>query len=372
MQNPFNSYFIGGFECSDHINKSGERVNFLKETQHDVRVEEDYKLLIDLGIKTVREGICWSQVEAIKNEFDFSEVLNRIKIADKLGIQQIWDLVHFGYPDDLFPTHPEFCERFETLCREFVKFFKTHSEQALFVVPINEISFLSWYSDEARGTVPFSQDNGWDIKYQLCKAAISGIKILKEDDPTCTIILVEPLVKVHNNGSLNEEDLHRVNEYQFEVMDMISGKLCPELGGDESFLEIIGLNYYWNCQWIEGGEPIYWPDPESNREALSKMLSGAYERYNTPIFLSETGHFGDGRADWLAEINQECLKVKDSGIPFFGLCIYPVTDRPDWDNLDNYSNCGIFNLDSEGNRIPEKLYMECIKEQQDLHDNFYN
>ena len=39
------------------------------------------------------------------------------------------------------------------------------------------------------------------------------------------------------------------NEYQFEAMDIIAGRMCPDLGGDESFLEILGFNYYWNCQW---------------------------------------------------------------------------------------------------------------------------
>ncbi|SFH80371.1 hypothetical protein [Halpernia frigidisoli] len=364
MQNPFKSYFIGGFECADQINRSGERVNLLKETQHDIRAEEDYRLLLELGITSVREGICWSEVETDKYNFDFSEVLNRIKIAEKLGIQQIWDLIHFGYPEDLYPTHPKFCERFEALCFAFVKFYKENSSQPLFVVPINEISFLSWFSGEARGTAPFAHGSGWDIKYHLCKAAILGIKILKQKDPFCTIVLVEPRVSVHNNGNLSEEELFKINEYQFEAADIIAGRLCPELGGDESFLEIIGLNYYWNCQWLEGGETVYWPDAAQKRVALNKLISDVYLRYKKPIFLSETGHFGIGRVDWIEEISEECLKVLHQGIPFFGICIYPVTDRPDWDNLESYSNCGIFDLDEKKNRIPHLEYIQSIKMQQ--------
>src|SRR5690606_13851533 len=112
---------------------------------------------------------------------------------EKYGIQQIWDLVHFGYPDDLSPTHPLFCKRFEQLCQAFATFYKENSKQKLFVVPINEISFLSWHSGDVRGTVPFATNSGWDIKYHLCKAAILGIKMLKKTDPNCTVILVEPL-----------------------------------------------------------------------------------------------------------------------------------------------------------------------------------
>ena len=98
---PFNTFFMGGYECADHINRSGNRINLLKETQHDIRFFDDYVALAEIGIKTVREGICWSQVETAPGVFDFSEVLNRMQAAEKMGIQQIWDLIHFGYPDGI-------------------------------------------------------------------------------------------------------------------------------------------------------------------------------------------------------------------------------------------------------------------------------
>lgn len=360
MQNPFQTYFMGGFECADHINRSGNRINLLKETEHHLRVEEDYQLLLNMGISTVREGICWSVVEGKKNHYDFTEVLNRVKIAEKLGIQIIWDLIHFGYPDDLFPTHPKFSERFENLCRAFVHFYKANCSQRLLVVPINEISFLSWFSGEARGTVPFAHQNGWDIKYHLCKAAIRGIKVLKQEDPNCVIVMVEPLVKVHSDGFTSEEDLIKINEYQFEAADMISGRLCPELGGQEDFLEIIGLNYYWTCQWTGADSTIYWPDADGKRVPLHQLLQEVYLRYQKPLFLSETGHFGEGRVEWIEEITNECFTASNNGVEFFGICIYPVTDRPDWDDLGSYSQCGIFDLDSMGNRIPHEEYIASV------------
>lgn len=364
MQNPFSSFFLGGFECADQINRSGERVNLLEVTQHDLRVEEDYQLLLDIGITSVREGICWSSVEIYPGVFDFSEVLSRIRVGQKLGIQQIWDMIHFGYPDDLFPTHPKFCDRFVHLCVEFVRFYNQNSLQPLLIVPINEISFLSWFSGDARGTVPFLEKSGWDMKYHLCKAAILAIKAIKIECPSVHIILVEPIIKVHQNGFLASEDLQKINEYQFEAADIITGKLCPELGGNITLFDILGVNYYWNCQWVEGGETLIWPDLSETRIPLRLLLQEAYLRYNKPMFVSETGHFGEGRVEWLEEISQECLAVVKSGIPFWGICIYPVTDRPDWDNLLDYSNCGIFDLDNFGNRIPHLEYIESLKEQQ--------
>lgn len=364
MQNPFSSYFLGGFECADQINRSGQRVNLLENTEHDVRAEEDYRLLSEMGITSVREGICWSNVETAPYEFDFSEVLNRMQIAQKLGIQQIWDMIHFGYPADLYPTHPLFSDRFVSLCGAFVRFYKQHCGEPLLIVPINEISFLSWFSGDVRGTVPFLERSGWDIKYHLCKAAVLAIKAIKEEDFSATVILVEPLIKVHTNNLVTEEHLYKINQYQFEAADMITGKLCPELGGSSDLVDVLGLNYYWNCQWVEGGDTVYWPDPLQKRTPLRQMISDAYVRYQKPIFLSETGHFGEGRVQWIEEITEECISAANLGIPFWGICIYPVTDRPDWDDLSSYSNCGIFDLDAANNRIPHHEYIEAIKNQQ--------
>ena len=360
---------MGGFECADHVNRSGDRINLLKETQHDFRVVEDYEALAEIGIKTVREGICWSEVETSPGVFDFSEVYNRMQAAEEFGIQQIWDLIHFGYPDGIYPTHPHFCDRFTALCYAFANFYDDNSQQELYVVPINEISFLSWHSGDVRGTVPFAVNNGWDIKYHLCKAAISGIQALKAVDPNCVIILVEPLIKIHGNANENPDHLQELNDHQFQAMDIIAGRMCPELGGHEDFLDILGFNYYWNCQWQVNDAPLEWPDVMNLRTPLSDLLQMAYDRYQKPIFLSETGHIGSGRIEWIEEIIAECHIARNNGVDLNGVCIYPVTDRPDWDNLSSYSNCGIWDLDENKNRIPHTEYIEAIEKAQPQFKN---
>lgn len=361
----FKSFFMGGYECADHINRSGERVNLLKETEHDLRAEEDYKDLTDLGITVVREGICWSVVETVPFVFDFTEVGNRIRCADKAGVQVIWDLCHFGYPDGIYPTHPHFCQRFVALCSAFASFYSMTTKQPLFVVPINEISFLSWHSGDVRGTVPFAVNCGFDIKYHLCKAALEGIRMLKSVLPDCRIILVEPLIHIH--GGLTDDPIHidNLNEDQFQAMDIIAGRMCPELGGSEEYLDILGFNYYWSSQWDHGIGTLPWPETYKRRTKVVDLLRMAYLRYSKPIFLSETGHFGCGRAEWIEEITEECISALSEGIPLHGVCIYPVTDRPDWDNLSSYSNCGIYDLDMHKNRHVHMPTVSAILEGQE-------
>lgn len=357
----FNSFFMGGFECADHINRSGERINLLEENEHHVRVEEDYKLLADLGIKVVREGVCWSKVETSPYVFDFTSLISRIAAARSLNVQIIWDLCHFGYPDGLIPTHPLFSDRFMSLCRAFALFHRSQTSEPLFVVPINEISFLSWHSGDMRGTVPFAINSGFDIKYHLCKAAIEGIKVLKQTDSQCKIMLVEPLVKVHaGNDEISHVDLEILNGHQFQAMDIIAGKICPELEGSPDLFDFVGLNYYYNNQWDHLRGTLSWPSEDKRLAPLSKLLLTAYYRYNKPLVLSETGHFGDLRALWLEEITFECNRAIYLGIDLRGICIYPVIDRPDWDDLTSYSNCGIWDLDHNKERIAHLPSIETV------------
>lgn len=362
--NPFRSFFMGGYECADHINRSGNRVNLLKVTEHDTRALQDYKDLVSLDIFVAREGICWSAVETSPFVFDFSEVENRIRAAEEVGIQLIWDLCHFGYPDGIYPTHPHFCSRFEALCTAFGLFYKNVSNQPLYVVPINEISFLSWHSGDVRGTVPFAVNSGFDIKYHLCKAAILGIERLRDAYPGCRIVLVEPLISIHGNEDADWSHINIINEHQFQAMDIIAGRMCPELGGKENNLDILGFNYYWNSQWEDGTGTLPWPEQIPRRTRVSTMLRDAHNRYGRPLFLSETGHFGDGRAEWIEEVANECCVAIEQGIPLLGVCIYPVTDRPDWDDLSSYSDCGIYDLDECNNRLPHIDSINAIKAAQ--------
>ncbi len=102
----FKTFFIGGFERADIVNHQGNRIDLLQKTAHDTKIVEDYTLLSKAGIKTVREGIRWSFVEKEPFVYDFSEVKTRLEAAQLTGIQQLWDICHFGYPDGLMPAHP--------------------------------------------------------------------------------------------------------------------------------------------------------------------------------------------------------------------------------------------------------------------------
>jgi beta-glucosidase/6-phospho-beta-glucosidase/beta-galactosidase len=362
----FNTFFIGGYECADLINNRGDRVDVLSQTFHDRRIEEDYELLASAGIKTSREGIRWSVVEPKPYQYDFSEVKHRILAAQKAGIQQLWDICHFGYPDNLMPSHPQFCDRFEALCSAFASLYRACTEDPLIVTPINEISFLSWLGGDVRGTVPFAVNSGFDLKYFLCKAMIKGVKAIKEVDSSAQIMMVEPLIRIHPR--VDEELcslIRECNENQYQAMDIVTGRICPELGGSPELLDIAGFNYYYNNQWEHCGPILGWCKLK-RRACLSDLLREAYERYQKPVVLSETGHFGEDRIIWMKQITEDCLKAMKEGVDLRGICIYPVLDRPDWDHGHNIP-CGIWGYHPNGERFAYPDYLESV---QECHQEF--
>ena len=73
----------------------------------------------------------------------------------------------------------------------------------------------------------------------------------------------------------------------YEAYDWIMGKARPELGGDPSLVDLIGLNFYPHNQWYWNGPTI--PMGHHEYRPLAEMLVEMAERYDKPVFLSETG-----------------------------------------------------------------------------------
>jgi beta-glucosidase/6-phospho-beta-glucosidase/beta-galactosidase len=373
--NPFQSFWMGGFECTDQLNSSGNRVDLINSTHHLNRLESDYNLIKNHGITTVREGIRWSQVEKQPYQYDFSTVKMMLNRGKNNGIQQIWDICHFGYPDDLSPLHPHFTKRFVGVCCAFVEFYMQELPgETLIVTPINEVSFISWLGGEAAGTTPYCINNGWAVKYALMRAYIAGIKAMKAINPAVRILTTEPIVNIIPPLIATDEEIAaaaKAHEEQYQAIDILAGYICPELGGSPDLLDMLGFNFYYNNQWEVGFNAFLpWLNEEEDLRwrPLSDLLTEAYNRYNRPIVLTETSHPEEDRPLWIKFIGEQCHKVIQNGIPFWGVCLYPIIDRPDWDDLMNWHRSGLwdeeFQADGTSVRVLYQPYADALHEAQ--------
>ncbi|MBC8083506.1 MAG: amine oxidase, partial [Hymenobacter sp.] len=282
------------------------------------------------------------------------------------GIQQLWDLCHFGYPDDLTPLHPLFARRFAALCRAFVQLYRTEQPDGeLIVTPINEASFLSWLGGDVRGTAPYCVGQGWEVKLGLMRAYIEGVAAMREVDPGIRILTTEPLINIMPKAGDDRAGRARAavcNAYQFQVVDMLAGRLSPELGGRPEYLDILGFNFYYDNQWEQ--DPHYrvpWNERPADRRwrPLRQLLASAYRRYGCPVVLTETSHSHEDRPKWMRMIGRECAAALRLGVPLWGVCLYPILDRPDWDYPDReWHHSGLWDAVPQPDGPPSRMLQE--------------
>jgi hypothetical protein len=348
----FESFFLGGFECSTHRLKSGRRLDEIDATQHDRFALEDYLRLQTQGIFTAREGLRWHLIEKKKGTYDFSSLLPMIQASRETRTQIIWDLFHYGWPDwlDIFSTH--FVESFRLLAREFARLWRSETDDILFVSPINEISFFSWAAAEVSIFNPFVKRRGNELKLQLVRASIAATEELWDVDSLTRITQIDPFINVLPADPNNARQRKGAEAYrlaQYEAWDMLAGRRNPELGGAPKYLDIIGGNYYVHNQWIFEGSFISQDNPRYR--PFRDILNEVYQRYKRPMFIAETGIEDDLRPSWFRYVCDEARAAMELGVPIEGICLYPIVNHPGWDD-DRHCYNGLWDYpNSDGERL---------------------
>jgi hypothetical protein len=126
---------------------------------------------------------------------------------------------------------------------------------------------------------------------------------------------------------------------------MLAGRADPDLGGSERYLDLVGVNYYPCGQWEAGtGRALDWYLRDPRRARLSDLLKKVADRYGRPLLIAETGHRGISRGEWIREVASEVGVALRKGVPLEGVCLYPIIDRPDWNNLNQWHASGLWDL----------------------------
>jgi beta-glucosidase/6-phospho-beta-glucosidase/beta-galactosidase len=347
-QSPFKSFFSGGFECASHKRHQIGRLDVLRATQHDARAEDDYRMLAEVGVRTVRDGLRWHLIEATAGHYDWSSFLPMLQAAVATKTQVIWDLCHWGVPDDLNPFAADFVRRFEMFASGTARLIRNHTDEPPFFCPINEISFWSLMGGQRGHFFPFGKRRGGELKRRLVEASIAATRAIRIVAPNARFVQCEPIIHISPSFSHPElaEAVRAYTLAQFESWDMLSGRLAPELGGDESCIDIIGCNYYWNNQWVHRSHAT--PLGHLQHRSLHTMLMDVYNRYKRPVMISETGAEAESGPGWLGMISTEARLAIRNGVDLKGVCIYPVMDYPGWDN-NRHCPCGLIAVDDAWN-----------------------
>ena len=360
----FKSFWQGGFECSTHRHADGRRLDLLAQTRHDEFCLKDFRRLSSLGIQTVRTGARWHLIEANPSNYCFDSLLPTIKAAEKTGLQILLDLFHFGWPDHLDIFDPTFPDRFGQYTRAVARFLKPYRHLFGAFAPVNEISFFAWAGGAVAHINPHATGRSDELKRILVRAAVIGSEILLNECCAVRLIAPEPAIHVAGDPTIpgDEHEAAAFSAAQYQSWDMLSGRSHPELGGRPEYLDIIGVNFYEQNQWLASGERL--APTDSRFKPFRKMLQEVWERYRRPMFVSETGTEDLARVEWFNYICREVTAAHDAGVPVHGICLYPILNHPGWDN-DRHCYNGLFDYaDENGDREVYLPLAEALRHQQ--------
>lgn len=345
--------------------RSGRRLDLVSSTGHDRLIAEDFDRIKKIGMLTAREGLRWHLIEKTPGHYDFSSVLPFIEAAERQGIQIVWDLLHFGWPDYLDIFEEQWLEAFAAFAGAFGRLLHTAAHEPAFIAPINEISFFSWAGGDTGYLNPFARGRGPELKRQLVKGTLRASDALRAEIPNVRLVAPEPVIHITGNPAI-PNDVVQAAQYtsaMYEAWDMISGRAHPELGGNEAYLDIIGVNYYDRNQWWNHGDTIWRHEPEYR--PFREILSEVWQRYERPVFISETGCEDLERPNWLAYIAAEIRATIRAGAQIEGLCLYPILNHPGWDD-DRHCFNGLWDYPRPGGsrEIYQPLADELARQQR--------
>ncbi|GJG86526.1 hypothetical protein tb265_17070 [Gemmatimonadetes bacterium T265] len=369
----FPSYFLAGFECSTHRLRAhrpgglGRRLDVVASSGHEAWAAADYTRCTRIGIRTVREGLRWHLVERTPRHYDWSRELPRLRAARAAGVHVIWDLFHYGWPDDLDIFSPAFVDRFAAFSRAFAALHREESDAPVWVAPVNEPSFIAWGGGDVGYLNPFQRGRGGELKRQLARAAVAACAAVRDVDPRARLCHIDPVIHIVPNparpGERGAADAHRLG--MFEAWDMIAGRREPALGGDPRWLDVVGVNYYERNQWVHRGRVL--PPGDPLHRPFADILAEVHARYGRPLFVAETGREGELRPAWLRYVAGEVRRAVAAGLPVEGICWYPILNHPGWDD-DRHLTCGLWDYppDAAGGRPVYEPLLEELERQQAL------
>ena len=359
----FKSFYLGGFECATGYNMHGEWIDQIAATEHDLHCDADYARLEEVGIHAVREAIRWPLIDR-NGRYDFTSVEPFMAAAGRHGFDVIWDLFHYGYPDDLDPFSDEFAERFAAYCNAAATFVRSRSVGLCYFTPINEPSYFAWAAGEVGRFAPHARGRGFELKKALARAAVRGIEAIRSACPQARIVNIDPICRVvpGDNSPAAVEHARRFNEqWVYEFWDMVSGRMLPELGGSAELLDIVGLNYYWTNQWELGREGAPLADNDARRVPLADLVRTTWQRYKTDVVITETSALGTARAPWIHELSTLAEQLLEEGVALRGICLYPILSMPEWHSRDQWARMGLWDLEMEQNTLERKACVPMLE-----------
>ena len=324
-------------------------------TRHYDHWREDLELAASVGATAIRYGFPWYRVNPAPAVFDFTWTDEVVAEAERLGIDLIVDLVHYGTPTWLAGSFTDagYPDAVAEYARAVAGRYRGRFSS---ITPLNEplvtASFVGM-----RGIWPPHEtgETGWaHVVLSVAEGIQRSIRAVREVAPEMRIVHVEAThIWTAEGGDLATE-LQLLEEKNWLPTDLVTGRVGPghalhdwlvEQGIDPSRLaalaaageqpDVIGVNYYPELSARELARhdgAVVGVTFNAWRAGLERIIRGYHERYDLPVLISETAVEGDDahRILWLDAVVALTGALRHEGVPVVGLVWWPLFDFVDW------------------------------------------
>jgi beta-glucosidase len=361
------------FELKPGAIKNGERSG--KASFHIERMEEDVKIMKDLGVKTYRFSIEWSRIEPKQGEFDETAVAHyrrELELLEKAGIRPMVTIHHFVSPQWFAagggwrrPDAPELFLRYvKKLDQEFgnkVSLWVTFNEPTVLLIGGYGEGFFppaekSWKIWEPAINILKSHALAYRHLHEKAKARGEKIQVglahhlrpvespqwlIKKGVGYANALLNWSLPEALNTGVLHGFEKKDLGIFSIPWPARIE---LPEIKGTQDFL---GINYYTREHITVGiKKPFLFRDPFPGLEASElywgldpegfyEVFKEAHKRFpKLPFYVTENG-LADSKDRWrsnylVSHLKQMYRAMKELNHPIQGYCHWSLLDNFEW------------------------------------------
>ena len=332
-------------------------VDELGWTRHRTRWREDLALAVEVGADAIRYGITWPEVETSPGRYDWSRVDKVVEECSRLGLEPIWDLVHFGVPAYLQDGYLDaaFPAAFAAYAEAFAK---RYSGIVSKVTPWNE-PYISTYFRAGWGIWPpyLKGREGFATLFApLITALHDGIGRMRAVAPTMQVWLNDGADSFHPvRPAVAAEAAFRTLQ-RYAPFDVLLGLAVP---GNETHDWLVAAGFPRDTLERLAQAPVhidvlgldYYPDTEhdfdvdangrthivkaTNPSGLAATALAYHQRYQRPLFVAESSTSGTDaeRRAWLDWNVAEIAKARAQGVDVLGYTWWPLFDHIDWNTL---------------------------------------
>jgi len=354
------------------------RVDEMEKCGHYQRWRDDFQLVHEMGLEYLRYGPPYYRTHLGPGKYDWSFADETFNELQKLNIDPIVDLCHFGVPDWIGDFQNW---EWPALFAEYARAFAARFPWVRFYTPVNEIYVCATFSAQwGLWNEHLSSDREFVTALQnLCSATLLAERAILKIRPDARFVQSESSEYFHPDAPEAQEKADIFNEKRFLSLDLCYGKDVS--ARMYQYLTDNGMSredYAWFQQTGRTLKPhcIMGNDYYITNERLVSRdgcLSRAgevfgfyviarqyYDRYHMPVMHTETNLPDPEKSPaWLWKEWANVIRLKQDGVPIIGFTWYSLTDQVDWDtalceNNGHVNPLGLYDLDRKIRPVGEQ------------------